>query len=69
MGAYVLGIYSAPPAPSIVIERTVEHTRFIDSPGCFEDEVFAVQIDHDPTHGLTWRCESIDDFIVRIMSY
>lgn len=34
-------------------------------PGCFEDEVLAVQVDTDPTHGLTWECENVDEFIER----
>lgn len=37
----------------------------ISNPRCYEDEVYAVQIDHNPKHGLTWRCESTDHFIER----
>ncbi len=32
---------------------------------CEEDEVLAVQLDRDPSHGLTWRCENIEEFIER----
>jgi hypothetical protein len=34
-------------------------------PGCQEDEVYAVQRDTNPAHGLTWACESADGFIER----
>lgn len=34
-------------------------------PGCHEDEVYAVQIDTDPTHGLTWECENVEDYLER----
>ena len=32
---------------------------------CEEDEVLAVQVDRDPAHGLTWRCENVEEFIER----
>lgn len=28
---------------------------------CFEDEVYAVQIDTDPSNGLTWKCENVEE--------
>ena len=34
-------------------------------PPCLEDEVMAVQHDPDPSHGLTWACEGLDDLIER----
>ncbi len=37
-------------------------------PGCYEDEVLAVQIDTDPTHGLTWQCENVEEFIERTLA-
>lgn len=32
---------------------------------CAEDEVYAVQVDTNPDHGLTRQCESADTFIYR----
>ena len=32
------------------------------NPPCMEDEVYAVQIDTNPSHGLTWACENIEEF-------
>lgn len=32
----------------------------IGSPQCYEDEVYAVQEDHDPSHGLKWACVAKD---------
>lgn len=31
------------------------------NPPCFEDEVYKVQLDTNPAHGLTWKCEPLDN--------
>lgn len=37
------------------------------SPGCYEDEVYAVQIDTNPNHGLTWACENNLGYSLRMV--
>ena len=31
-------------------------------PDCHEDEVYAVQHDPNPTHGLTWACVNVEEW-------
>lgn len=32
---------------------------------CMEDEIYAVQIDTNPAHGLTWACENVEEFVAK----
>ena len=36
-------------------------------PNCMEDEVYAVQIDTNPSHGLTWACENSLEYSLRMV--
>ena len=53
------------------VQVSVHSTDSIDrrsmdgEPNCYEDEVYAIQIDTSPNHGLTWACENIERFILR----
>lgn len=56
-------VYRPPVQPPTIREVRVQVPI---APPCHEDEVWAVQIDTDPTHDLTWACENSEDYIRRM---
>ena len=47
----------------LLLGYAIGHTS--NTPRCMEDEVYAVQIDTNPAHGLTWACENVEEFNAR----